>query len=291
MWYPPAQSAPLPTPLVPLPWFPIRSSVMDRLAATPVRADLAPANALPVAAVVRCMADGAYEGRGLVIGVVQQWGLFPASALSTPVLLSVVDSITGLGVCLLSWPELAALGDVPILISDRLLEALDVELLRGFCLSAPAKVLFVCADALLTMSFRGGSSTFTFSPGLVADATPGPAPKTDVELGLAGLGLATAYKTQPHVRIVKGDTQKANSAAVPDHLWVHAFLCGYGREHHGPRHLQALDLSVEALVGGLENPSPPARWETTTSGLSTLALFRLFALGGWRRQVLRGFFA
>ena len=87
VWYLPAQSAPSPSPLVPLPWFPIRLSVMDRLAATPVRVDLAPADALPVAAVVRCMADGAYKGRDLVIGAVQQWGLFPASALSTPVLL------------------------------------------------------------------------------------------------------------------------------------------------------------------------------------------------------------
>ena len=43
VWYPPTQSAPLPAPLVPLPWFPIRLLVMDRLAAMPVRADLAPA--------------------------------------------------------------------------------------------------------------------------------------------------------------------------------------------------------------------------------------------------------
>ena len=160
MWYLPAQSAPSPSPLVPLPWFPIRLSVMDRLAATPVRVDLAPADALPVAAVVRCMADGAYKGRDLVIGAVQQWGLFPASALSTPVLLSVAGSFTGLGVRSLSWLELAALWDVPILILDRLTQPLDVEILRGFCSSAPAKVLFVGADALLTTSFQGGSISF-----------------------------------------------------------------------------------------------------------------------------------
>jgi len=40
-----------------------------------------------------------------------------------------VGSITGLGVRPLSWPELAALWDVPILISDRLSEASDVDLL------------------------------------------------------------------------------------------------------------------------------------------------------------------
>jgi hypothetical protein len=129
---------------------------MDRLATTPVRANLAQADALPVTAVVRCMADRAYEGRDPVIGAVHQWGLFPASALSTPVLLSAVGCFTGLGVCSLSWPELAALWDLPILILDRLTESLDVELLRGFCLLALAKVLFVGADALLTTSFRGG---------------------------------------------------------------------------------------------------------------------------------------
>ena len=103
MWYPPAQSAPSLSPLVPLPWFPIRSSVMDRLAATPVQADLAQADALPVAAVVRLMANRVNRGRVLVIGAVHQWGLFPALALSTPVLLSKVGNITGLGVRPLSW--------------------------------------------------------------------------------------------------------------------------------------------------------------------------------------------
>ncbi len=57
--YPSTQLALSPAPLVLLPWFPIRSLVMDRLAATPVRANLAQANALPVAAVVHCMADRA----------------------------------------------------------------------------------------------------------------------------------------------------------------------------------------------------------------------------------------
>ena len=31
-------------------------------------------------------------------------------------------------------------------------------------------------------------------------------------------------------RVVKGDAQKADGAAVPDHLWIHAFLEGYARE-------------------------------------------------------------
>ena len=106
---------------------------------TPVCACLAPADLLPVAAVLCLAADSFNGGRELGVGAVHQWGLFPASALSTPVLLSAVGSITGLGVRLLSWPELAALWDVPILILDRLSEALGVDLLQGFCLSAPVK--------------------------------------------------------------------------------------------------------------------------------------------------------
>ena len=93
------------------------------------------------------------------------------------------------------------------------------------------------------------------------------------------------------MQVIKGDTQKADSVAVPDHLWVYAFLYGYGGEHHGPRHLHALGLTAAALVRGLGNPSLPDGWEAPASGLSTLALFRLFALCRWRRQVLRGFFA
>jgi len=166
-----------------------------------------------------------------------------------------------------------------------------VDILRGFCVSAPAKVLFVGADALLTTSFRGGTNFSLFSSASNEGDMPGPAPKTDVELGLVVSGFVTAHKTQAHVQVIKGDTQKADSAAVPDHLWVHAFLYGYGREHHGPRHLHALGLTAAALVGGLGNPSLPDGWEAPASGLSTLALFRLFALRRWRWQVLRGFFA
>ena len=126
------------------------------------------------------------------------------------------------------------------------------------------------ANVLLTTLFRGNT--------VFSGDTPGPAPRTDAELGLAGSGVVTgAHKTQAHVLVIKGDTQKADSVAVLDHLWVHAFLCGYGREHHGPRHLHALGLSAAALVEGLGKPSPPDGWEATASGLSTLALFRLFA--------------
>ena len=213
-----------------------------------VPACLAPADLLPVAAVVRLPTDSFSGGRESGVGAVHQRGLLPASALSTPVLLSTVGSITGLGIRPLSWPELAALWDVPILISDCLSEASGVDLLRVFCLSTPAKVLFVGADALLTTLFRGGT-TFS-SEGDTPGHTSGPAPKTDVKLGLTGLGFVTAHKTQAHVQVIKGGTQKADSAAVPDHLWVHAFLYGYGRKHHGPRHLHALALALGLTARG-----------------------------------------
>ena len=227
-------------------------------------------------------------GGELVVGVVYQRGLFPASDLSTPVLLSMVGSITGLGIHPLSWPELAALWDIPILVLDCLSEALGKNLLREFCLLAPAKVLFVDANTLLTTLFPGGT-TCSSEDGDMPGLTPRPAPKTDVEIGLvgsktnveiglAGLGFVTAHNTHAHMYVIKGDTQEADSAAVLDYLWVHAFLYRYRREHHGPRHLHALGLSAAALVGGLGNPSRPDGWEATASGLSTLALFRLFAL-------------
>ena len=56
----------------------------------------------------------------------------------------------------LSWLELAALWDVPILVTNAMSEESSIFFLQGFCASAPAKVLFAGADALLTTLFRGG---------------------------------------------------------------------------------------------------------------------------------------
>ncbi len=278
-------------PVDPLPWFPIRSSVQDRLPSQAVVTLPSEVESIPVPAVVRLPQDIIVRGGSTGHRVVHQWGLFPASDLSTPVLLSSVGSVTGLGIRPLTWQELAALWDVPILVSDRLSTESDVDLLRSFCLSAPAKVLFVGTDALLTIFFRGGTSFSTFSTTSRSGSdTPGPSPKSDAELGLAGSGGVTAHKSHIHIPVIKGDTQKADGAAVPDHLWVHAFLQGYGCEHHGPRHLRALGLAAGSSVGGLTRPSPPDGWETTASGRATLELFRLFALRLWRRRVLRGFF-
>ncbi len=88
-------------------------------------------------------------------GCVQQWGLFPTSDLSASVLLATSGSPLGWGTWVLLPQELAALWDFPILVTDSLSELTDLGILRGFCALAPAKVLFVGADALLTTLFRG----------------------------------------------------------------------------------------------------------------------------------------
>ncbi len=63
-WYPPGVMAPSPFPIDPLPWFPIRSSVMDRVAARPVRATLSQGDSLPVPVVVRRPVESVGGGGG-----------------------------------------------------------------------------------------------------------------------------------------------------------------------------------------------------------------------------------
>jgi hypothetical protein len=149
--------------------------------------------------------------------------------------------------------------------------------------------------ALLTMLFRGGSSFLAGGAVGPAPKLVGSVPKSDAALGLVVKDVGPVSKEQAHVQVnvqvIKGDTQKADGAAVPDHLWVYAFLCGCGQVNHGPRHLRALGLALHCLVGSLSHSSPQDGWECTASGLSTLALFRAFGLSRWRGQVLRGFFA
>ena len=87
--------------------------------------------------------------------------------------------------------------------------------------------LLVGVDALLTTLFRGGGFYFYLQG---KDAPIGPTPKTDAELGLVVKGddVLLSRLLAAQVQVIKGDTQKADSVAVPDHLWVYAFLCGYG---------------------------------------------------------------
>ena len=59
----------------------------------------------------------------------------------------------------------------------------------------------------------------------------GPFPRSNMELGLV-VSPPTREEDNCHfaTRIVKGDAQKADGAAVPDNLWIHAFLEGCARE-------------------------------------------------------------
>ena len=153
-WYPPGHSAAMPAPIVPQPWFPIRAFVNDQAAATPVPVAEVPEDLPPTSSVVP--SGGTPRVSGAPLGsIIHQWGLFPASDLGARVLLASSGCPSGWGVRPLSWLELAALWDVPILVMDAFSEESSISILQGFCASAPAKVLFAGADALLTTLFRG----------------------------------------------------------------------------------------------------------------------------------------
>jgi hypothetical protein len=221
-------------------------------------------------------------------GVVHQWGLFPSSDLRARVLLVALGCPSGWDVRPLPWLELGALWDVPILVSDSISEESDILILWGFCASAPAKVLFAGADALLTMLFQGGSGS---SVSLINSEVVRPSPRSNKDLGLVVSPLETRQDKGRRfsTRVIKGDAQKADGAAVPDHLWIHAFLEGYakeGEEGDTIQHLKALSLPDHAAVGHLGQTDPPNQgigWEVALRGFRTLGLAR------WRRQLLRGF--
>ena len=284
-WYPPGHPAAKPAPIVPQPWFPIRAFVNDRAAATPVPVNEVPEDLPPIPLVVR--SGGAAGVRGPPPGsIIHQWGLFPASDLGAKVLLASSGCPSGWGVRPLSCLELAALWDVPILVMVALSEDSSISILQGFCASAPTKVLFVGADALLTIFFRGGSVLFgpVVQP---RSEVVGPSPRSNTELGLV---VSPPTREEDNcrfaTRVVKGGAQKADGAAVPDHLWIHAFLKGYtreGEEGNSQLHLRALGLPAHATVGHLRETGPPTwgiGWEASLGGFRTLGLSR------WCRQLL-----
>jgi hypothetical protein len=62
----------------------------------------------------------------------------------------------------------------------------------------------------------------------------GPSPRSNENLGLVVSSCKDRHDR--HVKcqkfaaqVVKGDAQKADGAAVPGHLWIHAFLEGYAK--------------------------------------------------------------
>ncbi len=119
VWYPPACPIAEQVTLTPQPWLPIRACVNDRFVSTLVPAVDALDDMPPVAAVVR-------TGGFLWVlgakpkGVIQALGLFPASDLHVTVLLAASGSPSGWGTHALSELELAAIWDVPVLVSYSL---------------------------------------------------------------------------------------------------------------------------------------------------------------------------
>ena len=163
--------------------------------------------------------------------------------------------------------------------------------MEGICQSPPSKLLHTGADLLLTAAFRGVYDSK--GRGLDREVLlSGSHPLTDDELGLCPLldeGTGTSSADTQGLNwlpeslddeMIKGDHQKANNAAVPDHLWLRAFAMGYGDPAYPARHLEALNLPpLTSRVGFLAEPGPPAGWRGALPGL------RLFALRHWRSRV------
>ena len=114
-WYPPLMPFSEPLPVVPQSWFPLFSYAKDQERVT---AHLCmPDGGVAVARVVR------------VEGLIQDWGLFPASDLAAKVLVQCSFSPSGYGHRSLSGTELGALWDIPIPSSTCSLH----RGWRGFC--------------------------------------------------------------------------------------------------------------------------------------------------------------
>jgi hypothetical protein len=82
--------------------------------------------------------------------------------------------------------------------------------------------------------------------------------------------------------VIKGDSQKADNASVPDHLRLRVFVLGYGDAACAARHRDALTLST-GDVGLLGASKPPVGWRGDIPGL------RLFALWYWRAHTTRDY--
>ena len=225
-------------------------------------------------------------------GLVLDFGLFPASDLTARVLLESSGSPSGYGSRSLSARELGDLWDVPILFMDSLSDQEVGDLMGAICRTPPSKLLHSGADLLLTSCFRGGLVGGLQGQGCL----PGPQPRSDSDLGLAPAAKrlrpseecdTLAVEAEEYVggdEVIKGDSQKADDAAVPDHLWLRAFVLGYGAAGHSARHLRALGRA-EGAVGFLKDPTPPRGWQGALPGLC------LFALRYWRSRVTRGYVA
>ena len=180
-------------------------------------------------------------------GLVLDFGLFPASDPGARLLVESSGSPSGYGSRMLSARELGDLWDVPILFLDSLSDLEVGVLMAAICRFPPSKLLHTGADLLLTSCFRGGLGVMQGHKG----SLPGPRPLLDTDLGLAPatkclrsttteLDVLAEEEYVAAEAVIKGDTQKADDAAVPGHLWLWAFVLGYGGSGHSAWLLRAL---------------------------------------------------
>ncbi len=104
----------------------------------------------------------------------------------------------------------------------------------------------------------------------------GSRPLTDKDLGL--MSASKCQRTQSASKawamgefakaeeVIKEDTQKADNAVVLDHLWLRAFVLGYGTGGCSARPLEALNL-MKGTVGFLDGPNLPIGWQGALPGL------------------------
>ena len=117
---------------------------------------------------------------------------------------------------------------------------------------------------------------------------PGPRPLSNLELGLSSSSTTKRQRMEePQDKVlagtvIKGNSQKAGNKSVPDHLWLRAFVTGYGDASCGARHREALNLPT-GDVGSLGAPEPPGEWR------GAIPRFRIFALRYWRADMTRGY--
>jgi hypothetical protein len=97
------------------------------------------------------------------------------------------------------------------------------------------------------------------------------------------LGPAHSLAPFSPVEVLKGDSQKADNAVVPDQLWLHAFVVGYGNPCFLARHCLALGLGEEGSAGGMSKDGPPPGLQASMTG------FCLFGLRVWRQWVVQGY--
>ena len=332
-WYPPDHRVCTPLPLPTLPWSPLHCFLNDRVSAT-----MAPAPVgCPIPAPQVLMQGG----------FVMSHGLFPSSNRTTVVHMQCSTSPTNWGTRSLELPELGGLWDMPILFMDALSASDDADVYHGILGSAPGKVLHLGTDFLLTACFRGGDEvdkppetpptsrkrTFEMIP---PSPTHAPSPPhispADIATDTAKFWLPLQFanfdasdsdsddddEEGDTLLVIKQDSQKADWAPVPDHLWLQSFKQGYQSSEQTSRHFDALatmGVEVEQSRRVLPRTKPPSaikhqrtyaarfgktclnkfctKYPRSAGGgygwKAAMKGFRELGLRWWRRSLIRGF--